>query len=103
MDFFPLHDRVIIRRIIPKAITAGGIHLPDNVQEKPQEGEILSVGPGGRDETGKLIPMSVKVGDHVLFGKWSGSEVKIDGTDVVILKESEIIGIFGASKNLKAA
>ncbi len=93
--FRPLHDRVVVRRIEAQEKTKGGIIIPDTAQEKPQEGEVIAVGPGGRDETGKLIPIDVKAGDVVLFGKWSGTEVKIDGEDLLIMKESDIMGVVG--------
>ena len=93
MKFRPLHDRVALTRIDAEEKTPGGIIIPDTAKEKPQEGRIVAVGPGGRDETGKLIPMDVKVGDRVLFGKWSGTEVKIDGQELLIMKESDIMGI----------
>ena len=93
MHFRPLHDRVAVRRIEAEEKTAGGIILPDTAKEKPQEGEVVAVGPGARDETGKLVELSVKAGDRVLFGKWSGSEVKIDGEELLIMKESDILGI----------
>ena len=93
MRFRPLHDRVVVKRIDAEAKTAGGIIIPDTAKEKPSEGEILAVGPGGRDEAGKLIPIDLAVGDRVLFGKWSGSEVKIDGVEVLIMKESDIMGV----------
>ena len=93
LKFRPLHDRVVVRRIEAEAKTAGGIIIPDTVKEKPQEGEIIAVGPGGRDENGKLIPIDVKVGDRVLFGKWSGTEVKLDGVEYLIMKESDIMGV----------
>ena len=93
--FRPLHDRVVVRRIEAQEKTKGGIIIPDTAQEKPQEGEVLAVGPGGRDETGKLIPIDVKAGDTVLFGKWSGTEVKIDGQELLIMKESDIMGVVG--------
>jgi chaperonin GroES len=93
LKFRPLHDRVVVRRIAAEEKTKGGIIIPDTVKEKPQEGEILSVGPGGRDEAGKLIPIDLKAGDRVLFGKWSGTEVKIDGEDLLIMKESDIMGV----------
>ncbi|WP_010339469.1 co-chaperone GroES [Sphingobium yanoikuyae] len=93
MHFRPLHDRVAVRRIEAKEKTAGGIIIPDTAKEKPQEGEVVAVGPGARDETGKLVELSVKAGDRVLFGKWSGSEVKIDGEELLIMKESDILGI----------
>ena len=92
MKFRPLHDRVVVKRL-EEHKTKGGIIIPDTVKEKPQEGEILSVGPGGRDEAGKLIPIDIQVGDRVLFGKWSGTEVKIDGEDLLIMKESDIFGV----------
>ena len=91
--FRPLHDRVVVRRIEADEKTKGGIIIPDTVKEKPSEGEIIAVGPGGRDENGKLIPMGVKAGDRVLFGKWSGNEVKLDGEDLLIMKESDIMGV----------
>ena len=91
--FRPLHDRVVVRRIEADEKTKGGIIIPDTVKEKPSEGEIIAVGPGGRDESGKLIPMDVKAGDRVLFGKWSGTEVKLDGEDLLIMKESDIMGV----------
>ena len=93
IKFRPLHDRVVVRRVESEEKTAGGIILPDTAQEKPSEGEIVSVGAGARDETGKLVPLDVKVGDRVLFGKWSGTEVKIGGEDLLIMKESDIMGI----------
>ena len=93
MRFRPLHDRVVIRRIEGEEKSKGGIIIPDTVKEKPSEGEIIAVGPGGRDEAGKLIPIDIKVGDRVLFGKWSGTEVKIDGQDLLIMKESDIMGV----------
>ena len=95
MQFRPLHDRVLVRRIEAEEKTAGGIIIPDTAKEKPQEGKVVAVGPGGRDESGKLIPLDVKAGDVVLFGKWSGTEVKIDGTEYLIMKESDIMGIVG--------
>src|SRR5436309_8892468 len=93
MKFRPLHDRVVIERIDAEAKTTGGIIIPDTAREKPQQGEVLAVGPGGRDESGKLIPIDVAVGDRVLFGKWSGTEVKIDGEDLIIMKESDVMGV----------
>jgi chaperonin GroES len=93
MNFRPLHDRVVIRRIDAEAKTTGGIIIPDTAKEKPQQGEVVAVGPGGRDESGKLIPIDVKAGDRVLFGKWSGTEVKIDGQELLIMKESDILGV----------
>ena len=91
--FRPLHDRVVVRRITALEKTKGGIIIPDSAQEKPSEGEVIAVGPGGRDENGKLTPMDMKVGDRVLFGKWSGTEVKLDGEDLLIMKESDIMGV----------
>ncbi len=93
--FRPLHDRVVVRRVESEEKTAGGIIIPDTAKEKPQEGEIVSVGSGARDEAGKLVPLDVKAGDRVLFGKWSGTEVKINGEDLLIMKESDILGIIG--------
>ena len=93
MKFRPLHDRVVVSRIDADAKTAGGILVPDTAKEKPQQGEVVAVGPGGRDEAGKLIPIDVKAGDRVLFGKWSGTEVKLDGEDLLIMKESDIMGV----------
>jgi chaperonin GroES len=93
MAFRPLGDRVVIKRVEEEAKTKGGIIIPDTAKEKPQEGEVIAVGPGARDESGKRIDPDVKVGDHILFGKWSGSEVKIDGEDLLIMKESDILGI----------
>ena len=93
MKFRPLHDRVVVKRIDAEEKTAGGIIIPDSAKEKPSQGEITAVGPGGRDEAGKLIPIDLKVGDRVLFGKWSGTEVKIDGQDLLIMKESDIMGV----------
>jgi chaperonin GroES len=90
-----LHDRVVVKRLEGEEKTKGGIIIPDTVKEKPQEGKIIAVGPGGRDETGKLIPLDVKAGDSILFGKWSGTEVKIDGEDLLIMKESDILGVVG--------
>jgi len=93
MKFRPLHDRVVVRRVESEAKTAGGIIIPDSAKEKPQEGEIIAVGPGARDEQGKIAPLDVKAGDRILFGKWSGTEVKISGEDLLIMKESDIMGI----------
>jgi chaperonin GroES len=95
MKFRPLHDRVVVRRLAQEEKTRGGIIIPDTAQEKPQEGEVLSVGAGSRDDNGKIIALEVKAGDKVLFGKWSGTEVKIDGVDLLIMKESDIMGIIG--------
>ena len=93
--FRPLHDRVVVRRVESEEKTKGGIIIPDTAKEKPQEGEIVAVGSGARDEAGKLVPLDVKVGDRVLFGKWSGTEVKLDGVDLLIMKEADIMGIIG--------
>ena len=93
MKFRPLHDRVVVRRLDAEEKTAGGIIIPDTAKEKPSQGEVIAVGPGGRDESGKLIPIDVREGDRVLFGKWSGTEVKIDGKDLLIMKESDIMGV----------
>jgi chaperonin GroES len=93
MNFRPLHDRVVVRRLEAEEKTAGGIIIPDTAKEKPMEGEVVAVGPGARDETGKLVPLDVKSGDRILFGKWSGTEVKLDGEELLIMKESDIMGI----------
>ena len=93
MAFRPLHDRVVVKRIEEESKTAGGIIIPDTAKEKPSQGEVIAVGPGGRDEAGKLIPIDIKVGDRVLFGKWSGTEVKIDGEEPLIMKESDVMGV----------
>jgi chaperonin GroES len=93
LKFRPLHDRVVVKRIDAEAKTKGGIIIPDTVKEKPQEGEIVAVGPGGRDENGKLITMDLKTGDRVLFGKWSGTEVKLEGDELLIMKESDFMGV----------
>ena len=95
MKFRPLHDRVVVRRVESESKTAGGIIIPDTAKEKPQEGEIIAVGSGARDEAGKLVPLDVKAGDRILFGKWSGTEVKLNGEDLLIMKESDIMGIIG--------
>ncbi|MCO5733180.1 co-chaperone GroES [Rhizobium sp. SSA_523] len=94
-NFRPLHDRVVVRRVESEAKTKGGIIIPDTAKEKPQEGEIVAVGSGARDEAGKIVALDVKVGDRVLFGKWSGTEVKLDGEDLLIMKEADIMGIIG--------
>lgn len=101
MNFKPLHDRVLIRPLESEEKSAGGIIIPDTAKEKPQEGKVLAVGSGSRDETGKLIPLDVKTGDRVLYGKWSGTEVKIDGEDLLISKESDILGVITAAKAKK--
>jgi chaperonin GroES len=104
MKFRPLHDRVVVRRVESEEKTAGGIIIPDTAKEKPQEGEILAVGPGARDESGKLVPLDVKAGDRILFGKWSGTEVKIDGEELLIMKESDVMGVIeGRATSRKAA
>jgi len=103
MKFRPLHDRVVVKRIDAEEKTAGGIIIPDTAKEKPSQGEVIAVGKGGRDESGKLIPIGVKAGDVVLFGKWSGTEVKIDGQDLLIMKESDIMGVIDATAAKKAA
>jgi len=104
MKFRPLHDRVVVRRLEGEEKSKGGIIIPDNAKEKPQEGEVIAVGPGGRDESGKLTPIDVKAGDRVLFGKWSGTEVKIDGEELLIMKESDVMGVLeGKVATRKAA
>ena len=103
MKFRPLHDRVVVRRVEEDTKTAGGIIIPDTVKEKPQQGEVIAVGPGARDEAGKVVPLDVKAGDRVLFGKWSGTEVKIDGQDLLIMKESDILGVIEGKANVRAA
>lgn len=101
MKFRPLHDRVVVRRLEGDEKTMGGIIIPDTAKEKPQEGKIIAVGPGSRDEAGKLTPLDVKKGDRVLFGKWSGTEVKIDGEDLLIMKEADIMGVIEGAAALK--
>jgi len=103
MKFRPLHDRVLVRRIEENTKTAGGIIIPDTAKEKPVQGEIIAVGPGARDDHGKVQPLEVKVGDRVLFGKWSGTEVKIDGQELLIMKESDLLGIVEGRSSVKAA
>ena len=103
MKFRPLHDRVVVKRIDAEAKTAGGIIIPDTAQEKPQTGEVIAVGPGGRDENGKLIPIDVKKGDRILFGKWSGTEIKLNGEDLLIMKESDVMGVIEQAATLKKA
>ena len=103
MKFRPLHDRVVIKRIEAEEKTTGGIIIPDTVKEKPQQGEVIAVGPGGRDESGKLVPIDVKVGDRVLFGKWSGTEVKLDGIEYLIMKESDLMGVLEEAGGQKKA
>ena len=101
MAFRPLHDRVLVRRVEQEEKTSGGIIIPDTAQEKPMEGEVLEIGSGARDEMGKLVPLDVKKGDKILFGKWSGTEVKMNGADYLIMKESDIMGIITSSKKKK--
>jgi chaperonin GroES len=103
MKFRPLHDRVVLKRIEAEAKSSGGIIIPDTAQEKPQQGEVVAVGPGGRDEAGKLIPIDLKAGDRVLFGKWSGTEVKIDGVEYLIMKESDVMGVLTETTASKKA
>jgi len=104
MKFRPLHDRVVVRRVEEESRTAGGIIIPDTAKEKPMQGEVVAVGPGARDENGKVQPLDVKAGDRVLFGKWSGTEVKIDGEELLIMKESDIMGVIeGAQKSSRKA
>ena len=103
MKFRPLHDRVVIERIDAEAKSAGGIIIPDTAKEKPQQGKVIAVGPGGRDESGKLIPIDVEVGDRILFGKWSGTEVKIDGVEYLIMNESDVMGVLVESEAKKKA
>jgi chaperonin GroES len=103
MKFRPLHDRVVIERIDAEAKTAGGVIIPDTAKEKPQQGKVIAVGPGGRDENGKLIPIDVKVGDRILFGKWSGTEVKIDAREYLIMNESDIMGVLVEAEVKKKA
>jgi chaperonin GroES len=103
MHFRPLHDRVVVRRIEAEEKTSGGIIIPDTAKEKPQEGEVVAVGPGARDDSGQLVELSVKAGDRILFGKWSGTEVKIDGEDLLIMKESDILGVIDNGVPLKQA
>ena len=103
MKFRPLHDRVLIQALEGEEKTAGGVIIPDTAKEKPQEGKVVAVGPGGRDETGKVQALDVQVGDRVLFGKWSGTEVKIEGADYVIMKESDILGVIEAVRSVKKA
>lgn len=103
MKFRPLHDRVVVRRVEEDTKTAGGIIIPDTAKEKPMQGEVVAVGPGARDESGKVVPLEVEAGDRVLFGKWSGTEVKIDGEDLLIMKESDILGVLEGQAVSKAA
>jgi len=103
MKFRPLHDRVVVKRIDAEEKSAGGIIIPDSAREKPSQGEIIAVGPGGRDESGKLVPLDVQVGNRILFGKWSGTEVKIDGVEYLIMKESDIMGVLEETQSKKKA
>ena len=103
MSFRPLHDRVLVRRVEEEEKTAGGIIIPDTAKEKPSQGEVVSVGPGARDEDGKRVPMDVEAGDRILFGKWSGTEVKVDGEDLLIMKESDIMGVIVEKVKAKKA
>ena len=103
MKFRPLHDRVVVKRVAEEEKTKGGIIIPDTAKEKPMEGEIVSVGPGARDESGKLVPLDVKAGDRILFGKWSGTEIKLDGVEYLIMKESDIMGVLTETATKKKA
>ena len=103
MRFRPLHDRVLVKRVEEEARTRGGIIIPDTAKEKPMQGEVLAVGPGARDERGELVPLDVKPGDRILFGKWSGTEVKMDGEELLIMKESDVMGVVEEGAALKAA
>jgi chaperonin GroES len=103
MKFRPLHDRVLVKRIDANEKTKGGIIIPDTAKEKPGEGEVIAVGPGARDDSGKLVPLTLKAGDRILFGKWSGTEIKLDGQDLIIMKESDVLGVIDASAEFKKA
>ncbi|TWG89583.1 chaperonin GroES [Mesorhizobium sp. J18] len=103
MKFRPLHDRILVRRIEAEEKTAGGIIIPDTAKEKPQEGEVIAVGPGARNENGQLQPLDIQVGDRILFGKWSGTEIKLNGEDLLIMKESDIMGVIEAEETVKKA
>jgi chaperonin GroES len=103
MQFRPLHDRVVVRRIDADEKTAGGIIIPDTAKEKPMEGEVVAVGPGARDEQGRLVPLDVKAGDRILFGKWSGTEIKLDGEEFLVMKESDIMGVLDKKPSLRRA
>ncbi|TPK72181.1 co-chaperone GroES [Mesorhizobium sp. B2-4-15] len=103
MTFRPLHDRILVRRIEAEEKTAGGIIIPDTAKEKPQEGEVIAVGPGARDDSGKLVPLDVNVGDRILFGKWSGTEIKLNGEDLIIMKESDVMGVIEQTAQVKKA
>ncbi|PBB22410.1 co-chaperone GroES [Mesorhizobium sp. WSM4312] len=103
MTFRPLHDRVLVRRIEAEEKTAGGVIIPDTAKEKPQEGEVIAIGPGARDESGKLTPLDVKIGDRILFGKWSGTEIKLNGEDLLIIKETDVMGVIDRAATIKKA
>lgn len=103
MTFRPLHDRILVRRIEAEQKTSGGIIIPDTAKEKPQEGEVIAVGPGARDDSGNLIALDVKAGDRILFGKWSGTEIKLDGEDLLIMKESDVLGVIEVSETARKA
>ncbi|TPN42924.1 MULTISPECIES: co-chaperone GroES [unclassified Mesorhizobium] len=103
MAFRPLHDRILVRRIDAEEKTAGGIIIPDTAKEKPQEGEVLAVGPGARDDGGKLVELDVQVGDRILFGKWSGTEIRLDGQDLLVMKESDVMGVIEEAAQIKKA
>jgi chaperonin GroES len=103
MTFRPLHDRILVRRVEAEEKTAGGIIIPDNAKEKPMEGEVIAVGPGARDEAGQLHPLDVNVGDRILFGKWSGTEIRLNGEDLLIMKESDVLGVIEATESMKKA
>jgi chaperonin GroES len=103
MTFRPLHDRILVRRVEAEEKTAGGIIIPDTAKEKPMEGEVIAAGPGGRDESGKLVPLDLKTGDRILFGKWSGTEIRLDGEDLLIMKESDVLGVIEAAATLRKA
>ncbi|MBL3685246.1 co-chaperone GroES [Sinorhizobium meliloti] len=103
MTFRPLHDRILVRRIEAEEKTAGGIIIPDTAKEKPQEGEVIAVGPGARDDSGQLRPLDVKIGDRILFGKWSGTEIRLDGEDLLIMKESDVMGVVEAEAQARTA
>ena len=103
MKFRPLHDRIVVRRVEAEEKTAGGIIVPDTAKEKPQEGEVLAVGPGARDDTGQIQPLDVKVGDRILFGKWAGTEIRLDGAEILIMKESDVMGVLEAEATARKA
>jgi chaperonin GroES len=103
MHFRPLHDRVVVRRIDAEEKTAGGVIIPDTAKEKPQEGEVVAAGPGARNEKGELVPLDLKAGDRILFAKWSGTEIKLDGQDLIIMKESDVLGVIEKTQTVKKA